>query len=65
MDIKTFDLTLEQKFELQKMQAAAHQMSREQLVDLLLKSARLIMLKDNAIKDLIKQLHNTTGLPRL
>jgi hypothetical protein len=65
MDIKTFDLTLEQKFELQKMQAAAHQMSREQLVDLLLKSARLIMLKDNAIKDLISQLHNTTGLPRL
>jgi hypothetical protein len=65
MDIKTFDLTLEQKFELQKMQAAAHQMSQEQIVDLLLKSARLIMLKDNAIKDLISQLHNTTGLPRL
>lgn len=65
MDTKTFDLTLEQQFELQKMQAAAHQMNREQVIDLLLKSARLIMLKDNAIKDLIKQLHNTTGLPRL
>jgi hypothetical protein len=65
MDIKTFDLTLEQQFELQRMQTAATKLSREEVVDLLLKSARLIMLKDNAIKDLISQLHNTTGLPRL
>ncbi|MGF1477889.1 MAG: NblA/ycf18 family protein [Cyanophyceae cyanobacterium] len=49
------DLTLEQEFELRRFQDSAQEMSREQAVSLLLKASRLLMVKDNVIKDLIKQ----------
>jgi hypothetical protein len=32
-------------------------MTREQMQDLLIQSARLLMLKDNVIRDLIKSCH--------
>ncbi len=36
------------------MEQSAQQMTREQMQDLLIESARLLMLKDNVIRDLIK-----------
>lgn len=49
------DLTLEQEFELRQFQDSAQAMSREQAVSLLLKASRLLMIKDNVIKDLMKE----------
>jgi hypothetical protein len=55
MDPSAFELTLEQEFEMRRMQDAAQNMSREQALDLLLQASRLLMLKDNVIRDLVKQ----------
>jgi hypothetical protein len=49
-----YELTLEQQFQMKLMEQSAQQMSREQMQDLLIQAARLLMLKDNAIRDLIK-----------
>lgn len=55
MEPKSFDLTLEQQFEMRRMQNEIQNMSREQAIDLLLQASRLLMLKDNVIRNLIKQ----------
>ncbi|HEY9828965.1 MAG TPA: NblA/ycf18 family protein [Stenomitos sp.] len=52
-----FELTLEQQFQMRLMEKSAQQMTREQMQDLLIESARLLMLKDNVIRDLIKSCH--------
>lgn len=54
MDGSSFELTLEQQFQMRLMEQSAQQMTREQMQDLLIQSARLLMLKDNVIRDLIK-----------
>lgn len=54
MDGSSFELTLEQQFQMRLMEQSAQQMTREQMQDLLIESARLLMLKDNVIRDLIK-----------
>ena len=50
----SFELTLEQQFQMRLMEQSAQKMTREQMQDLLIQSARLLMLKDNVIRDLIK-----------
>ena len=55
MDLTPFKLTLEQQFTMQRMQQEMRQMSREQATDLLLQASRLLMLKNNVIKSLVKQ----------
>lgn len=55
MEIKNLDLTLEQKFQIKLMEISAKQMSREQVLDLLLQSSRSLMLKDNIIRALLEQ----------
>jgi hypothetical protein len=55
MDPKSFQLTLEQQFEMRRMQDEVQNMSREQALELLIQASRLLMLKDNIIKMLVKQ----------
>lgn len=55
MEPTSFELTLEQQFEMRRMQDAAHGMSREQALDLLVQASRLLMVKENIIRNLIKQ----------
>jgi stalled ribosome alternative rescue factor ArfA len=38
------------------MEQSAQDMSREQAISLLLETARLLMIKDNAIRSLVKQI---------
>jgi hypothetical protein len=52
----TLDLTLEQQFQMRLMEQSAQDMSREQAISLLLETARLLMIKDNAIRSLVKQI---------
>ncbi len=54
MNSTSFDLSMEQEFHLRLMQETIQQMSREQMQDLLIQSARLLFVKDNVIKDLVK-----------
>lgn len=53
MDTPTSDLTMEQQFEYRRMRDAAHAMSREQAMDLLLQASRLLMIKTNVLRDLM------------
>lgn len=48
-------LTLEQQFKMRLFQESAEGMSREQALSLLMEASRLLMIKDNIIKDLLKQ----------
>jgi Phycobilisome degradation protein nblA len=54
MDRSAFELTLEQQFQMKLMEDSAQRMSREQMQDTLIQAARLLMFKDNVIRDLIK-----------
>jgi hypothetical protein len=54
MDASSFELTLEQQFQMRLMEKSAEQMNREQMQELLLQTAKLLMVKDNVIRDLIK-----------
>jgi hypothetical protein len=54
MESSSFELTLEQQFQMRLMEQSAQQMTREQMQDILIKAARLLMIKDNVIRDLIK-----------
>jgi hypothetical protein len=51
----SFDLTLEQQFEIRQMRDATLQMSREQALDLLLQASRLLMIKTNVMRNLMTQ----------
>ncbi|MEB3311486.1 MAG: NblA/ycf18 family protein [Snowella sp.] len=55
MEPTSFDLTLEQQFEIRQMRDAATKMSREQALDLLLQASRLLMIKTNVMRDLMAQ----------
>jgi Phycobilisome degradation protein nblA len=55
MEPLSFELTLEQQFEIRRLQHEAALMDRDQAVHLLLQVAELLMVKDNLIKDLMKK----------
>ncbi len=55
MNLGSVDLTLEQQFELRRMQDSIKDADRDQVVELLLSASQLLMLKDNVIRSLIKQ----------
>jgi len=55
METTSFDLTLEQQFEIRQMQDAALGMSREQALELLLQASRLLMIKTNVMRNLMMQ----------
>jgi Phycobilisome degradation protein nblA len=55
MDSDVFELSLEQEFQMRLIQESAQNMSREQMQDLLIQTSKLLMLKDNAIRNLMKK----------
>jgi len=50
------ELTCEQEFELRKIRQVIEKASEEEIKELLLTTSRLVMLKDNVIKSLIREL---------
>jgi hypothetical protein len=54
MNSNSFELSLEQQFEMRRMQDEVQNLSREQALSLLMQASRLLMLKDNVIRNLIK-----------
>ncbi|PSB04224.1 NblA/ycf18 family protein [Merismopedia glauca] len=55
MENISFDLTLEQQFQMKLVEQSAGNMNREQMQELLVEISRLVMLKDNIIKGLMKE----------
>ena len=56
IDLPPLELTMEQQFELKKAEAQIRQMSSDQAQELLLELMRQLMIKDNVLKHLIKQI---------
>lgn len=55
MDSSFFELSLEQQFQMRLIEESVSNLNRQQMEDLLLQTSRLLMLKDNAIRNLMKQ----------
>lgn len=54
LNVNSFKLTLEQEFLISVAKQSAEAMTREQMFDLLLETTRLAMVRDNIIRDLVK-----------
>lgn len=54
LDMNLLTLTIEQQFQMKLIEDSVEQMSQEQMKELLIESSRLLMIKDNAIKDLLE-----------
>lgn len=55
MDPSAYDLTLEQQFQMRLMEASADNMTHEQVQALLVQASRLLMIKDNVIRNLLRK----------
>lgn len=53
-DINLMTLTIEQEFQLKLIEDSVEQMCQEQMKELLITLSRLLMIKDNALKDLLE-----------
>jgi hypothetical protein len=51
----SLELTLEQQFQMRLMEEQVVSLSQQQIEDLLLQASRLLMLKDNVIRSLLKK----------
>jgi hypothetical protein len=54
MNVNSFSLNLEQEFQMKLVEDSVQKMDREQMSGLLIDLARIVMIKDNAIRDLLK-----------
>ncbi|OKH38598.1 photosystem I reaction center subunit XII [Calothrix sp. HK-06] len=54
MDTTMFELSLEQQFQMRLMQESAQELSRDQMLDILMQTSRMLMVKDNIIRNLVK-----------
>jgi Phycobilisome degradation protein nblA len=54
MNTQSFELTMEQQFQMKLMEDAAQNMSHDQVLDMLTQTMRLMMVKDNVIRSLVK-----------
>ncbi|BDA72232.1 Phycobilisome degradation protein nblA [Rivularia sp. IAM M-261] len=54
MDTTMFELSLEQQFQMRLMQESAQELTREQMLDVLMQTSRMLMVKDNIIRNLVK-----------
>jgi hypothetical protein len=52
-----FELSLEQQFEVERVRQEAQTLPREQVLNLLLDVSKMLLVKDNLIRDLMKQSH--------
>ncbi|MBF2089392.1 MAG: NblA/ycf18 family protein [Synechococcales cyanobacterium K44_A2020_017] len=55
VDPNTYELTIEQQFQMRLMEESAQVMSREQALDLLVQASQLLMVKDNVIRNLLQR----------
>jgi CRISPR/Cas system CMR subunit Cmr4 (Cas7 group RAMP superfamily) len=55
MSPETFELTFEQEFQMRLIEEQTTDLSREQMENLLLQTSRLLMVKDDVIRSLVKQ----------
>lgn len=55
MDQNSYELTIEQQFQMRLMEESAQNMSREQALDLLVQASQLLMVKDNVIRNLLQR----------
>jgi Phycobilisome degradation protein nblA len=55
MDSSVFELSLEQEFQIKLMEESSQQLTHDQIQNLLLQASRLLMIKDNVIRSLIKK----------
>lgn len=55
VDPNTYELTIEQQFQMRLMEESAQVMSREQALDLLIQASQLLMFKDNVIRNLLQR----------
>ncbi|ACK65244.1 Phycobilisome degradation protein nblA [Rippkaea orientalis PCC 8801] len=54
MDSNTFELSLEQQFQLQCLHQEFQSLEREQVISYLLDTMQQLMMRDNHIRDLMK-----------
>ncbi|NKB17110.1 MAG: photosystem I reaction center subunit XII [Pseudanabaena sp. CRU_2_10] len=54
MSNSSYELTLEQEFQFRLFEQQTQKINLEQAQDLLLQTMRLLMVKDNVIRDLVK-----------
>ena len=62
MNPESFNLTMEQQFQMRLVEQSARNMTREQALELLVDASRLLMVKDNVIRDLLKKVIPVTQL---
>jgi hypothetical protein len=55
MNFESFELTLEQQFQMRLLEQSSQALSREQMHEHLLQIAQMLMIKDNIIRNLVKQ----------
>lgn len=54
MNASSFQLTLEQEFQMSLAERAMQDLNREELQDMLLQIMRLLLVKENIVRDLMK-----------
>jgi hypothetical protein len=54
MNTSSFQLSLEQEFQMRLIESSMQDMSQEQLQDMLMQIVRLLLVKENIIRDLVK-----------
>jgi hypothetical protein len=54
MNTSSFQLSLEQQFQMRIIEQSMQDMSREQLQDMMIQIMRFLLVKDNIIRDLVK-----------
>jgi CRISPR/Cas system CMR subunit Cmr4 (Cas7 group RAMP superfamily) len=52
--MESFNLTLEQQFQIRLIEESTQQMTPEQMQEMLIQVSRLLMVKDNVIRSLMK-----------
>jgi Phycobilisome degradation protein nblA len=61
MESNSYSLSLEQQFEMRRMQDAAKGMTRDQALEMLLQASQLLMVKNNVIRDLTSKTETAYG----
>jgi hypothetical protein len=54
MNSSSFELSMEQQFHMRLIEQTMQEMPREQMQEMLLQLTRLLLVKDNVIRDLVK-----------
>jgi hypothetical protein len=54
MNPSSFELSMEQQFQIRLVEQTLQDMNRDQMQDMLMQMTRLLLMKDNMIRDLVK-----------